>query len=51
MYGLRVFIGICKLGHACLKTSEQCRLVASVDDDQISALDSLHTGQVQPPKS
>lgn len=35
---LEGFTGICKLGHACLKTSEQRRLVASVDDDQISAL-------------
>lgn len=31
------FIRICKLGHVCLKTSEQCRFVASVDD-QISTL-------------
>ena len=35
---LEGFVGICNLGRACLKTSEQCRLVASVDDDQISAL-------------
>ena len=32
---LEGFTGICKLGHACLKTSEQRRLVASVDDDQM----------------